>query len=108
MRRLCLIAAAATMVSISGASARNQPYIGEVAAFGFTFCPVGWVAADGALLAIADFSTLFSLVGTTYGGDGQTTFGVPKLVSSSAPSSQASATAYSVCIAVDGIFPSQN
>ncbi len=54
-------------------------FIGTVKAFAFGFTPRGWLACDGQLLAIAQFQTLFSLLGTTYGGDGRTTFGLPDL-----------------------------
>ena len=47
--------------------------------FGGNFAPVGWAFCDGQLVAIANFDTLFVLIGTTYGGDGQTTFGLPDL-----------------------------
>jgi microcystin-dependent protein len=53
------------------------PYIGEIRIVGFTFPPVGWQTCDGRLLAISEYDTLFALLGTTYGGDGQTTFGLP-------------------------------
>jgi microcystin-dependent protein len=57
----------------------STPYIGEVRIFGGTFAPVGWAFCNGQLLAIDDNSTLFTLIGTTYGGDGQTTFALPDL-----------------------------
>jgi microcystin-dependent protein len=56
-----------------------QPYIGEIRMFGGNFPPVGWAMCDGQLMAIAEYDTLYTLVGTTYGGDGQTTFGIPDL-----------------------------
>jgi microcystin-dependent protein len=54
-------------------------YIGEIRMFAGTFAPVGWHMCDGSLLSIAENSTLFNLIGTTYGGDGQSTFGLPDL-----------------------------
>jgi microcystin-dependent protein len=57
----------------------STPYIGEVRMFGFGRTPNGWQSCDGSLLAISDYDALFALIGTTYGGDGQTTFGVPDL-----------------------------
>lgn len=54
-------------------------YVGEICLFGFNFAPVGWVKCDGSLLAISEYDVLFNLIGTTYGGDGQNTFGVPDL-----------------------------
>ncbi|MBA4175048.1 MAG: phage tail protein [Leptothrix sp. (in: Bacteria)] len=57
----------------------SEPFIGEIRPFGFNFAPVGWAQCDGQLLSIAQYSALFSLLGTTYGGDGQSTFGLPDL-----------------------------
>lgn len=57
----------------------SQPYIGEIRMFGFNRAPNGWQPCNGSLLAISENDALFSLIGTTYGGDGQTTFGVPDL-----------------------------
>ncbi len=56
-----------------------QPYIGEIRMFGGNFAPAGWQFCEGQLLAIADYDTLFNLIGTTYGGDGQSTFALPDL-----------------------------
>jgi microcystin-dependent protein len=56
-----------------------QPFIGQVVLFTGNFAPLGWVDCDGSLLPISSYETLFSLIGTTYGGDGQTTFAVPDL-----------------------------
>ncbi len=57
----------------------SQPYIGEVRLVGFNFAPVGWSICNGQLQSIAENPALFQLVGTTYGGDGQNTFGLPNL-----------------------------
>jgi microcystin-dependent protein len=57
----------------------TTPYVGEIRMFGFGRVPVGWQACDGSLLPIDQFETLFVLIGTTYGGNGQTNFGVPDL-----------------------------
>lgn len=56
-----------------------EPYIGQIQGFGFTFAPVGWAPCNGQLISIAQNTALFSLLGTTYGGNGQTTFGLPDL-----------------------------
>jgi microcystin-dependent protein len=56
-----------------------QPYIGEIRLFAGNFNPAGWEFCAGQLLAIAENDTLFNLIGTTYGGDGQQTFGLPDL-----------------------------
>ncbi len=57
----------------------NDFYIGQIKAFGFNFAPQGWAFCDGGLLAISQYDALFTLLGTTYGGDGRTTFGLPDL-----------------------------
>jgi microcystin-dependent protein len=57
----------------------SEPFIGQIIMFGGNFAPRGWAFCDGALLAIAQNSALFSILGTTYGGDGRTTFGLPDL-----------------------------
>ena len=56
-----------------------DPFYGEIRIFGGTFAPVGWAFCDGSLLPISEYVELFTLIGTTYGGDGQTTFAVPDL-----------------------------
>lgn len=56
-----------------------EPFIGEIIMFGGNFAPRGWALCDGALLSISQNQALFSILGTTYGGDGRTTFGLPDL-----------------------------
>ncbi len=56
-----------------------QPYVGEIRMFGGNFAPAGWMFCEGQLLAISENDTLFQLIGTTYGGDGQSTFALPDL-----------------------------
>jgi microcystin-dependent protein len=56
-----------------------DPFIGEIRIFAGTYAPVGWNFCDGSLLAISTNDTLYALIGTTYGGDGQQTFAVPDL-----------------------------
>jgi microcystin-dependent protein len=57
----------------------SEPFVGEIRMFAGNFAPRGWAFCDGQLLAISQNDALFSLFGTTYGGDGQTTFGLPDL-----------------------------
>lgn len=57
----------------------STPYLGEIRLFGFSRMPIGWQTCDGSLLSIAEYDALFALLGTTYGGDGITTFAVPDL-----------------------------
>jgi microcystin-dependent protein len=56
-----------------------QPYVGEIRMFAGNFAPLGWLFCQGQLLAISQNETLFQLIGTTYGGDGESTFGLPDL-----------------------------
>ena len=56
-----------------------QPYVGEIRMFAGNFNPAGWMFCDGSLLPISENETLFQLIGTTYGGDGQETFALPDL-----------------------------
>lgn len=56
-----------------------EPFIGEISLVGFNFAPRSWALCDGQLLAIASNTALFSLIGTTFGGDGRTTFALPDL-----------------------------
>jgi len=51
-----------------------EPYVGEIRMFGGNFAPNGWLFCAGQLVPIAEFDVLFALIGTTYGGDGQSTF----------------------------------
>jgi microcystin-dependent protein len=56
-----------------------QPYVGEIRMFAGNFAPASWMFCSGQLLPISEYETLFNLIGTTYGGDGQTTFALPDL-----------------------------
>lgn len=55
------------------------PYVGEIRIFAGNFAPAGWMFCEGQLLPISENETLFNLIGTTYGGDGQSTFALPDL-----------------------------
>lgn len=57
----------------------SQPFVGEIRIAGFNFAPVNWAFCNGAILSISQNDTLFNLIGTTYGGDGQNTFALPDL-----------------------------
>ncbi len=59
----------------------SNPFIGEIRMFAGNFAPAGWAFCNGALLPISENDALFNLIGTTYGGDGQTTFALPNLQS---------------------------
>ena len=113
------------------ASAQSEPLIGQIMTTAANFCPRGWAPMDGQLLPISQNQALFSLLGTTYGGDGRSSFALPdargRAVLSAgsgpgiAPATQgqrgASGAAGSggtptlvmlQCIALNGIFPSRN
>jgi len=80
----CFILAAATLglattLQSAPAAAGSDTFVGEMMLTGSNFCPRGYAAAHGQLLAISSNSALFSLLGTTYGGDGRTSFGLPDL-----------------------------
>jgi len=69
-------------IGLSGApavKAGNEPFLAEIIMFGGNFNPRGWALCDGQILPISQYSALFSLLGTTYGGDGRTTFALPDL-----------------------------
>lgn len=71
-----------TVVDAKGRPMRslgNNPFIGEIVMFAGNFAPRGWALCDGQLLAISESMALFSILGTTYGGDGRATFGLPDL-----------------------------
>ncbi|MBB3455019.1 microcystin-dependent protein [Rhizobium sp. BK313] len=57
----------------------STPYVGEIRLFGFSRVPNGWLPCDNSLLPISEYQALYTLIGTTYGGDGQTTFATPNL-----------------------------
>ena len=76
------------------------PNVGETRIFAFTFAPPGWLPCDGQLLPISDFENLFQLIGTTYGGDGEGTFALPK---ASGPVS--GSVALTQCISLFGTYP---
>src|SRR5712675_1079787 len=77
---LMLLGTAALLVLSPRASAQaSQPYVGEIVIVAFNFAPNGWASCNGQLLAISENEALFQLLGTTYGGDGQSTFALPDL-----------------------------
>jgi microcystin-dependent protein len=108
MKRLVSFVALLSIVSYvvprEAAAQANEPYLGEIQMFAFNFCPVGWAPLNGQLLPIAQNQALFALLGTTYGGDGTTTFALPKwgsiLTANGGP--------LLPCIALQGVFPSRN
>lgn len=75
---LGLAAGGAALCAASPAMAQTY-FVGQVIIVGYNFCPVGTLQADGSLQSIATYQTLYTIYGTTYGGDGQTSFGLPDL-----------------------------
>ncbi|HET6376110.1 MAG TPA: tail fiber protein [Methylocella sp.] len=102
-RRIILgLAFLALALSAKPCMAGADPYLGEIATFAFRFCPRGWAPLNGQFLLINQNQGLFSLIGTTFGGDGRTTFALPLAkpvftLVQGAPLIQ--------CIALQGIFP---
>ena len=97
---LCILLCA----NVPSAVAGSNPFLGEVETFAFNFCPVGWTSLNGQLMPISQNTALFSLLGTTYGGDGLTTFALP----TAKPIFTATGAVLLQCIALQGIFPSRN
>ena len=91
-------------VGPGSAIAGADPFLGEIETFAFNFCPKGWASLNGQLLPINTNTALFALLGTTYGGDGKTTFALP----TAKPIFTATGASLQQCIALQGIFPSRN
>jgi len=76
----CALSAALTMSGgLTPVHAGAEPFLGEIMMVGYTFCPAGWTEASGQLLSISQYTALFSLYGTNFGGDGRTNFALPDL-----------------------------
>ncbi|OUR78344.1 hypothetical protein A9Q83_08230 [Alphaproteobacteria bacterium 46_93_T64] len=101
---LVMIAVAAS-ASSGYAQSAGKPYLGEIKTFSFNFCPRGWAAANGQLLPISGYMTLWLLLRNQYGGDGVNSFGLPDLRGTILDKRQPSTTLI-VCIAtVEAIMP---
>lgn len=83
MNKICIILLGAIIVTSSLIYSHNtfadEPYLGEMAYFAGNFAPRGWAKCDGQILSINNNQSLYSLLGTTYGGDGRTTFALPDM-----------------------------
>ncbi|KAJ3109932.1 hypothetical protein HK100_003212, partial [Physocladia obscura] len=92
----------ATNTTLARISKRDStPFLGEISLVAFDFAPVGWEPAQGQLLSIEEYTALFALLGTTYGGDGRQTFALPNL-------DYIRPCGLQYIIALVGIFPSRN
>jgi microcystin-dependent protein len=101
------ILASGVMLGAPRADAGDSPYLGEIMFVGFDFCPNGTLPADGRALDIQANTALFSLLGTTYGGDGRTTFELPDLRGQIVDPGKGPDRRHKIqpCIAVFGIYP---
>ena len=95
-----MLAASGSALAYAGPASADalSPYVGEIVQVGFNFCPRGWAQANGQILAISQNTALFALLGTTYGGNGQTTFALPNFAgrSGNAPGSGPGVSTYSL------------
>jgi microcystin-dependent protein len=98
------LAGAALLAAIGQAQAQAEPFIAQTMTTAAGFCPRGWADMNGQLLSIAQNTALFSLLGTTYGGNGQTTFALP----AAKPLFTANGVPLRQCIALQGIYPSDD
>jgi microcystin-dependent protein len=113
MRRLLATAALASALQVicAGLVSAEEMYLGEIRLFGYNWCPVGWAPAAGQTLLINQYVALFSLYGTTFGGNGVTTFGLPNLSGGAADGGSAAvpnpAQTLHWCVAITGTYPSR-
>lgn len=77
MKKLSILAFIMVSFSFSSLLKAQQPFVGQIMFVPYNFAPNGWHECDGSLLPISEYEVLFTLIGTTYGGDGQSTFAVP-------------------------------
>lgn len=96
-----ILFAAAALACISSDCLAQEAYLGEIRSYAFEFCPRGEASFNGQLLSISQNTALFSLLGTRYGGNGQTTFALP----TAKPIRTATGAPLLQCIALQGIYP---
>ena len=101
---LALLASIFCAVPRPAVAQASDPYLGEIQIFPYNFCPVGWLPLTGQILPISQYTALFSLIGTNFGGDGVTTFALPKWSAIFA----ANGGPFMACIAMQGVYPSRN
>lgn len=105
MYRKLLFALAATLLFSADAVAYDEPHLGEIVAVPYTFCPRGWLPADGRLMTLSQNTALFSLFSTQFGGNGTQNFALPKMSALAAPANGQGGQTMLVCVAPYGIFP---
>jgi microcystin-dependent protein len=103
-KTLATFAALTALTGADVAQAGLDPFLGQTMIVAFNFCPKGWATMNGQILPINQNQALFSLLGTTYGGNGQTTFALPV----AKPVVTATGPTLTQCIALQGVFPSRN
>jgi microcystin-dependent protein len=101
---VCTLVAAVFVTADTAKAQAADPYLGQVMFTAANFCPRGWAPLDGAVLSLAQNTALFSLLGTSYGGNGTTNFQLPLIV----PFRTANGYTLMGCIALQGVFPSRN
>ena len=101
---ITFLALAACVIPQAAIAQASDPYVGEIQTFAFSFCPIGWARANGALMSISENATLFNLIGTSFGGDGMTTFALPNW----GPIYTANGGTLLACISLFGVYPSAN
>ena len=100
-----VLGALLVFLGLTGAAqAQVTPYVGQIMTFAGNFCPTGWFLTNGQLLPIQQYVVLFSIIGTTYGGNGTTDFALPK----TQPDFTTTRVPLTQCIAYLGVYPSQN
>ena len=105
MHKLLLLGSTvALLCATAPARAGDLAFLGETEMFAANFCPTGWLPTDGRTMQIAQNTALFSLLGTTYGGDGKRTFKLPD----SKPELTKDLIPLTQCIAIQGTFPSRS
>src|ERR1700694_1707861 len=98
MSGMCLLA----LVFLKETLTMDNPLLGQIQLFPYNFAPRGWLACEGQLLPISQYTALFSLLGTTFGGNGQVNFALPDL------RGKAPGEGIAYYIALEGIYPSRD
>lgn len=114
VRNIGIAALGASLLAVAAVAPAQafgpEDYLGSVGLFAGNFCPAGTLDADGRLVSIAENDVLFNLYGTTYGGDGETTFALPDMRGKAPVPVGLEGTDYGLryCVMISGIYPAQN